>query len=137
MRPWTPLGLTIALAAVTAIASPADEPKAVIPSAEARDHVDETGTFEMLVRSSRDYEPRKVYYLNSEDNYRDEKNLAVVIAYDDDEAFKKAGIDDPAAYYKGKTLRVTGKVIHEANQTRIHVTGPKQIEVMAASKDKP
>lgn len=111
-----------------------DEVKKVIPADQARDHIDETGTVEMTVKSSRDYEPSKVYYLNSEDDFRDEKCVSLMIAYADAPAFKKAGIDDPAAYYKGKTIRVAGKVIHESKQTRIHVTSPAQIELVGAPK---
>jgi len=53
----------------------------------------------------------------------------VVISYDHADAFKQAGIDDPADYYRSKTIRVTGKVIRENDQTRIRVEDPKQIEL--------
>src|SRR5262249_38059272 len=74
----------------------ADEPK-VIEAAEARKHVDETCTVSMTVRSSKNAAPRREYYLDSEPDFRDERNLAVVISYDHADRFREAGIDDPAA----------------------------------------
>ena len=112
-------------------ASASDETDAkVIPATQARDHLDETCTVEMTVRSSKNAAPRKEYYLDSEEDFRDEKNLAVVISYDYADLFKQAGIDDPAEYFKGKQIRVTGKVIREAEQVRIRVEDPKQIKLV-------
>ena len=110
----------------------ADEPaaKATIAAADARDHVGETCTVELTVRLSKNAAPPREYYLDSEKDFRDEKNLAVVISYDHADLFKKAGIDDPSAHYKGKTLRVTGKIIREKDQTRIRVEDPKQITLV-------
>jgi hypothetical protein len=106
----------------------------VIPAAEARDHLGETLTVEMTVRSSKNAIPRREIYLDSEEDFRDEKNLAVVISYDHAGAFKRAGIDDPAEHYRGKSIRVTGKLIREADQLRIRVEEPTQIKL--TEKDK-
>ena len=73
---------------------------------------------------------RREYYLDSEEDFHDEKNFAVVISYDHAELFQKAGIDDPAEHYMGKKLRVTGKVIEENDQIRIRVEDPKQIKIV-------
>jgi hypothetical protein len=106
-----------------------EDAKTIVAS-EARNHIDKTCTAEMTVRSSKNAGPRREYYLDSEDDFRDEKNLAVVISYDHADLFKQAGIDDPAEHYKGKTIRVTGKVIHENDQVRIRVEDPKQIKIV-------
>lgn len=107
-----------------------DEPSPkVIPAAEARDHVDETLTVEMTVQASKNAAPRREIYLDSEEDFRDEKNLAVVISYDHVDAFKRAGITDPAEHYRGKSIRVTGKLIREADQIRIRVDEPEQIKL--------
>ena len=104
------------------------EPDAkVVASDEARNHVDETCTVEMTVRSTKNAVPRKEYYLDSEEDFRDEKNFAVVISHDHADRFRQAGIDDPSVYYKGQKVRVTGKVIREAEQVRIRVDAPDQI----------
>ena len=111
-----------------------DEAPKVIPAAEARRHVGERCTVEMTVRASKNAAHRRTYYLDSEADFNDEKNFAVVIDHDDAEKFERAGVDDPADHYRGKTIRVTGKVIHEDEQVRIRVTDPEQIKLVEASK---
>ena len=44
--------------------------------------------------------------------------------------FKEAKIDDPAGYFKGKTVRVTGVVKVRDEQPQIEVDDPRQIEVV-------
>lgn len=110
---------------------------AVIPSAEAKAHVGERCTIEMVVQSSNDYARGQSFYLDSEASPRDPNNLAVVITYRSAQAFRKAEISDPVAYYRGKTIRVTGTIVHaeRPNQNRIYVTDPSQIEVVKAPLD--
>ncbi|WP_422925081.1 hypothetical protein [Singulisphaera sp. PoT] len=122
------------VAAFILVSATADDKAVVRPAAEAKDHLDEEGTYELVVRTTKNAEPRKVYYLDSEEDFHDEKNLAIVITYADAEKFEKLGIKDPSTHYKGKTIRVKGKVINESSQTRIHVTEPSQIEVVEAAK---
>jgi hypothetical protein len=111
-------------------AGPDDEKTKVVAAPEAKNHVDERCTVEMTVRTSKNAAPRMEYYLDSEEDFHDENNFAVVISYDHADAFKKAGIDDPSEYYMGKKLRVTGKVIHENDQTRMRIDNPDQIKVV-------
>jgi hypothetical protein len=125
------LQLAACLAAVTVRA--ADDAKAtekVIPAGEVHNHVGKECTAEMTVKASKNAIPRHTYYLDSEEDFHDDKNLSVVIDYDNAPKFQKAGIDDPAEYYKGKTIRVTGKVTKEDDQVRIRVEDPKQIKVV-------
>jgi hypothetical protein len=116
--------------------APADDekPPTVVMAADARNHIDKRCTVEMTVRSSKNAAPRREYYLDSEEDFRDEKNFAVVISYEHADHFKQAGIDDPAEHYKGKKLHVTGKVIHENDQVRIRVEDPKQIKIVEDGK---
>lgn len=102
----------------------------VIPAAEARDHLDETATVEMLVTRSRKADKQKSYYLDSEQEIDDPKNLAVVISFKHASAFKSAGIEDPAEHFRDKTIRVTGKIVKEGKQTRIRVESPRAIKVV-------
>ncbi len=106
--------------------------KTVIAATEARNHVGEECTATMTVKSSKNAAPRRTYFLDSEEDFRDEKNLAVIISYDHADKFREAGIADPAEYYQGKTIEVTGKVIAEEEQIRIHVEDPKQIKVVSS-----
>lgn len=127
--------LAVAALVVCAGAAPDDEkPLKVVAAAEAKDHIDQRCTVEMTVRSSKDATGRHEYYLDSEEDFHDEKNFAVVISYDHMEAFQKAGVDNPADHYRGKKLRVTGKVIHENDQVRMRVEDPKQIVVVDEGK---
>jgi hypothetical protein len=134
-RPRRTWSLALAAVVLLAGASPDDEkPLKVVAAPEAKGHVGERCMVEMTVRSSKNAAPRREYYLDSEEDFHDEKNFAVVISYDHAEAFQKAGIDDPADHYKGKRLRVTGTVIHENDQIRMRVEKPKQIKVVDDGK---
>jgi hypothetical protein len=124
-RDWGVVVLVLAAAGRLA----GEEPK-VIPAAEAREHLNEEGVVELTVRSSKHAVPRRVTYLDSEADFKDPKNVAVLIADDVLPKFREAGVADPAGHYKGKTIRVTGKItlFLELNAVRIHVTDPEQIE---------
>lgn len=113
--------------------SPADDP-GPIPAAEAKNHLDTEGVFEMTVQLSKDADTRKEYYLDSEADFHDPKNLAIVIKYEDIEAFKKAGINDPSKHYLKKTILVKGTPKKEASQIRIRITDPKFIKIVETKK---
>ncbi|MDB5351938.1 MAG: hypothetical protein JWN86_3185 [Planctomycetota bacterium] len=114
-----------------------DDPKSaskIVPAAEAKDHLDKECTVEMTVLSSKNAEKSKVFYLDSEKDFRDPKNAVVVISYDHLDAFKKAGIDDPSTHYLNKTIRVLGTPKKVSDQVRIRVEDPKKIEVLKNKK---
>ena len=100
-----------------------------IPSAEAKAHVGERRTVETTVRASKDSDMRKEIYLDSAADFRDPANFTVVISRDVLGKFKAAGIEAPAAYYQGKTIRVTGPIVRENEQVRIRVEDPTQIQM--------
>jgi hypothetical protein len=107
--------------------APPAGPKAKIDRPDAG-HI----TVEMTVKSSKNaLAGHQEIYLDSEENFRDEKNLAVVISAAGAAKFKDAGIDDPAAHFKGKTIRVTGTITVQENRPRIVVEDPRQIRVVA------
>ena len=122
----------MALAAAAPVIGADDGKKTgkIIPAAEVRHHVGQECTAEMTVRASKNAVPRRTYFLDSEADFHDEKNLAVVISYDHVARFQEAGIDDPSEFFKGKTIQVTGKVIAEDDQVRIRVDDPKQIKLV-------
>jgi hypothetical protein len=132
------IGFVAVLALAGGSASAIDEPKAggkaPIPAAEAKDHVGETRTVTLTVKHAKDGTHMKSYYFDSESDYKDPKNLAIVIAYEHADAFKKAGIADIVAHFDGKSIKVTGAIVKEGSQTRIRVTEPKQIEVVEVKK---
>ncbi len=136
MRRYVPVWTLMVIASlpILATATAEDKPAVVVAATEAKNHIDEQCTVEMTVRASKNAAPRKEYYLDSEEDFRDEKNFAVVISYDHADQFKAAGISDPAEHFKDKTIRVTGKIIRENDQVRIRVVEPSQIKVVEPGK---
>lgn len=108
-----------------------DKGDKLLTPADARKKVGETVTVEMTVKASKNrLEKRGEIYLDSEEDFRDEKNLAVVIQKAGAEKFRQAGVDDPAASFKGRILRVTGVVTLVEDRPRIVVDDPKQVQVV-------
>jgi hypothetical protein len=99
--------------------------------AEATRHVNEQVTVEMVVKASKDrLAKHKEIYLDSEEDFRDPKNLGVVITQAGADKFRKAGVADPATYFKSKIIRVTGTVILKNKRPRIEVDDPEQLRVL-------
>ena len=96
---------------------------------EAINRVNEHVTVEMLVKAAKNCQRCSLMFLDSEEDHHDSKNFAVAITDVGKGRFREAKIDDPAGHFKGKTIRVTGKVIVKDNQPQIEVDDPCQIEV--------
>jgi DNA/RNA endonuclease YhcR with UshA esterase domain len=116
--------LFFALAVTTATAADADKPLA---PAEAAKRVNEKVTLEMVVKSTGG---KDNVFLNSEEDYKDAKNFTVFLPEDTVEKFKKAKIENPKEYYKGKTIRVTGTVTLFREKPQIKVENPDQVAVV-------
>jgi DNA/RNA endonuclease YhcR with UshA esterase domain len=102
-----------------------------LTAAEAIKKVNEKVTVQMEVKAAKDrLERRGEVYLDSEEDFHDEKNLGVVVTRAGAAKLKKAGIGDPAGHFKGKTIRVTGTVIIKEKRPRIEVDDPGQIKVV-------
>ena len=98
---------------------------------EAISRVNESVTVEMLVRRTKRCSGSRQVFLDSEANHRDPKNLSVVVTEGGRAKFSEAGIDDPAAHFDGKTVRVHGMVvIRKENRPYIEVHDPSQIELV-------
>jgi PelA/Pel-15E family pectate lyase len=96
---------------------------------EARKKVGEKVTVEMTVRAAKDrLEKRGEIYLDSETDFRDEKNFAVVITKPGAASLKEAGIDDPAEHFQDKLIRATGTVKEADGVPRIEIDDAKQIK---------
>ena len=108
----------------------ADEQKPLGP-VEARKQVGKEITVEMEVKAAKDrLEKRGEIYLDAEENFKDEKNFAIVITKTGAAKLKEAGIDDPADHFKGKTIRATGTVKEVDGVPRIEIDVAKQIRVV-------
>jgi hypothetical protein len=128
MRPLA--ALLIISAAGWAIGATTQDAKPVTP-AEAIKRENQKVTVQMTVKASKNaLQKRKEIYLDSEEDFRDPKNLAAVINEAGAAGFKEAGVDDPAEHFKGKTIRVTGTVTRVDDRPRIVVSDPKQIKIV-------
>lgn len=109
-----------------------NEPKP-LPPVEARKKVGDKITVEMKVKVAKDrLEKRGEIYLDAEEDFRDEKNFAVVITKKGAAKLKEAGIADPAAHFIDKIIRATGKVTLVQDVPRIEIDDAKQIRIVEA-----
>ncbi|MDB5307345.1 MAG: hypothetical protein JWO38_1547 [Gemmataceae bacterium] len=118
--------LLLALA-LPAAAAWADPPADRISPAEAAKKVNEKVTVEMEVKS---VGGKEASYPNSETDFKDAKNFTVFIPAAALEKFKKAKVEDPKMFYKGKRVRVTGTVTLYREKPQTKVEDPDQIEVL-------
>jgi DNA/RNA endonuclease YhcR with UshA esterase domain len=101
---------------------------------EAVNQVNEKVTVEMLVKAAKNCQHCLQVFLDSEVDHHDPKNLAVALTKSGKANFAEAKIDDPASYFKGKAIRITGTVILKENRSQIEVDDPRQIEVVGQDK---
>ena len=86
---------------------------------------------EMVVKKAKDrLNKRGIIYLDSEDNFKDAKNLGVAISAEAAAKFKTRGIADPAARFLGRTIRVKGCVMRFEDRPYLPVHDPEQITVV-------
>jgi DNA/RNA endonuclease YhcR with UshA esterase domain len=103
--------------------------KALSP-AEAAKRVGEKCTVEMEVKSVGMSKDGSVAFLNSQEDFKDEKNFTAFVGKEAVEKLKKAKVEDLAAHFKGKTVRVTGTVKLYRERPEIVVDDPEQIQVV-------
>jgi hypothetical protein len=124
------IALTLGLAGSVGLGALADESRP-LPPVEARKQVGKTITVQMTVRASKDrLEKHGEIYLDSEEDFRDPKNFAVVITRKGAAGLKEAGIADPAGHFRGKTIRASGEVKEVQKVPRIEVNDPAQVRVV-------
>ena len=123
MRFYYLFGIAV-ISFTSALAQEASRP---LTPAEALGKVNQKVTVAMEVKSTGGNTAR---YLNSEADFRTEKNFAVFIPNIALDAFKKAGVEDPGKYYYGKTIVVSGTVALSQNRPQIRVENPSQIKVV-------
>jgi hypothetical protein len=122
--------LAVFLSGLVVIRGVADDAKPLTP-VQAIKKVNEEVTVQMLVKATKNrLEKRGEIYLDSEKDFRDEKNLGIVVTKTGAVKFKAKGVDDPAVHFKDKTIRVKGTVIIKEKRPRIEVDDPKQIVIV-------
>lgn len=85
---------------------------------------------QMKVRSSKLRTDRDEIDLNSHTSFRDPQNLAVVVDGQVAAWYSYQGIHDLPKFFFGKTILVSGVVEQFADQTRILVLDPSQIQIV-------
>ncbi len=103
---------------------------AALTPVEARKKVGSKITVRMEVKAAKDrLEKRGEIYLDAEEDFKSEKNFAVVITKAGAASLKEAGITDPADHFKGKSIRATGTVKEVDDVPRIEIDKADQIKV--------
>jgi DNA/RNA endonuclease YhcR with UshA esterase domain len=107
---------------------PKDKPPPPLTPAEAAKKVGEKVVVEMEVKSAG--KGTDVYFLNSEADFKEAKNFTLFIPKAAAEKFKEAKIEDPAAHFKGKTVRATGTVTLYRDRPQIVIEEPAQLSLV-------
>ena len=106
-----------------------EEPAKALAPAEAAKKVNEVVTVQMEVKSATTTKTG-VSYLNSETDFKSDKNFTIFIDKGASAKFKGAKIEDPAAHFKGKTIEVKGKVTLFKEKAQIKLDGPDAIKIV-------
>jgi hypothetical protein len=128
--------LTLVLSSPFCLGMAREDEKPLTP-AEAIKRVNEAVLVQMRVKATKDrLEKRGEIYLDSEEDYRDAKNLGIVVTRAGAAKFKKAGVEEPAVHFKGKLIRVKGTVLIKDHRPRIEVDDPRQIQIVEKGREK-
>jgi len=122
------VGIVLAMTFVSALAIAEDNQIKPLTPAEAAKKVNEKCTVEMEVKSVG--KGKGVYFLNSTESFQGRDNFTVFINNVGVARLREVKIEDPVAYYKNKTIRVTGVVILYREKPEIVVEKADQILVV-------
>lgn len=139
-RLWTVAVAIFALAVVRPTPAVAEEERAaaviaepaatIIVAEEALEHIGDEVVVEFVVKGGRKLADKEICFLNSLKNHRESENFTAVIFRTGLARYAADGIDDPAAEFQGKTIRVSGVVEERNGQAQIVVASPRQIELV-------
>lgn len=120
----------------TMTAQPTTKPEpiklpAVIPAAEARKYVEQIGTVELVVVDSTLLTDSRFCFLNSSKDRTQLESFTAVLLAEGVKNFAAAGIADPAQHFRGKKIRVTGRIHLRRDACQIVVDKPEQIQIVA------
>ena len=122
--------ILFSLLALGAMVEAADESPPLVKSDEARQHAGKKVAVIFEVKAAKYSDKRKTAYLDSTDNFRDEKNLGIAISERGlNDLKQKRQIDTPTDYYHGNSIRVEGVVVIEEDRTYIKVDDAEQLDL--------
>ena len=118
--------ILLILALLSLATAAAQEPQPISPE-EALKRVNQEVAVRMQVKSTGGNTAR---FLNSQPDFRNDKNFAVFIPHLALASFQKAGIADPGQHFKNKTILVTGNVVLSQERPVLRVENPNQIKIV-------
>jgi DNA/RNA endonuclease YhcR with UshA esterase domain len=129
MRPLARCSLLVVCFLPAAAAQEAVQP---IGPAEATQRVDQVVTVQMEVKSARIV--NNVCFLNSEADFKDPDNLTLFLGSQAITALKRAGVENPVAHYRDKTVRFKGRVTLFRDRPQIVVDDPKELRIVGRKR---
>lgn len=102
---------------------------------QAAEHVGQKVAIEFEVKSSSMLKDKEICFLNSLKDHKSEKNFSVVIKGDALKLFAAEKIDDPSKHYKGKKIKVTGKIEEYKGKPQIVIEKFDQVEIVGVKPD--
>ncbi len=106
------------------------EDKPLTPE-QARKKIGKKITVEMTVKTVKDrLEKRGEVYLDAEQDFRDEKNFAVVITRKGAGSLNEKGVTDFEQHFQDKKIQASGEVKEVDKVPRIEIDEAKQIKVI-------
>ena len=123
------IGLAFTTATAAAWTAENSEKPPEIKPEKAREYVGKKVTVTMAVKKAKYSQNRNTVFLDSESDFKDPSNLAVIIEGDTLKKFKEAGISAPADNFRDKTIRATGQVELREGRPYIPITAVSDIEI--------
>lgn len=111
----------------------ADKPLDIKPD-QARDHIGKLVTIIMTVKKAKYSEKRNTVFLDSELDFKDPKNLAVILEADVLKKFKESGTAAPQDHFRDKTIKAQGKLELREDRPYLSITSTADIEIKTDTK---
>jgi hypothetical protein len=106
----------------------------VITPADVAKHVDKKCVVVMDIKSIGKSSDGKLFYLNSEADYKDKANFGVVIDMKIVEKLKEAKIPDLRAHFLNTKVRVTGTITLYKERPQLRLDEAEHIQVVERKK---
>jgi hypothetical protein len=107
-----------------------DKPVRIRPE-EAQQHVGQKVEVVFQVRTAKHSTKRKTTYLDSELDFRDEKNLGVAITEQGASDLRaQRNIESPVDTFRDKTIRVVGTIVIEDERPYLKIDAADQINLV-------
>jgi DNA/RNA endonuclease YhcR with UshA esterase domain len=122
------VGVVLALAVLSALAAAEDKAAKPLTPEQAAKKVNERCTVQLEVLSTG--KGKGVVFLNSRKDFQAADNFTAFISKEGVKSLKGAKVEDPAAHFKGKRVRVTGTVKLYRDKPQIVVDKAEQIRLV-------